>query len=290
MKRTVCAQYAATQEVCPVTRSTAIIYNTVDRVLRGDMFHTVTMSTVLDDLATYDPDWPVVGVGTTNWLKRHGEVIVEGRAGDVRFLWSDPASEPEAQVLDLRRERPDEDLLTPQYGVNDREPNFAFLALAVCDPAAAVTFELGPTDALHQALRDRFAADNLGVAGVQVRGHFARVRFTAAYHLPLSGLDLSKGHVGDEYFRTGETIDADWVMPGLYAANPSLHPLFSVPNVPVHLHGYSLMEGRGGHINSAAADLVQVTVWPVDDLTMKLFNVARAMNPVRPEALVADEG
>jgi hypothetical protein len=271
-----------------VTRSTAIIYNTVDRVLRGDMFHTVTRSTVLADLAAYDPAWPVLGVGTTNWLKRHGEVIVEGRAGATRFLWSDPATDPEALVRDLQRDKPAEGLVTPQYGVDDHEPNFAFLALAVCDPAMAFTLPLTDTVTVHTALREQFAAQNLGVAGVQVRGRFRGVRFTAAYHLPLSGLDLSKGHVGDDYFRAGELADAEWVMSGLYAANPSLHPLFSVPNVPLHLHGYALEDGRGGHINSADADAVTVTVWPVDDLTMKLFNVAQAMNPVRPEALRND--
>ncbi|MFN8379639.1 MAG: hypothetical protein U0452_13315 [Anaerolineae bacterium] len=271
-----------------MTRSTSIIYNTVDRVLRGDMFHTVTRSTVIADMAAYPPDWPVVGVGTTNWLKRHGEVIVEGTAGELRFLWSDPNSEPEALVLDLRREKPEDGLVTPQFGVDDNEPNFAFLALAICNPASAFTLDLGPVENAHLALRAQLEAQNLGVAGVQLGGSFDRVRFTAAYHLPLTGIDLSKGHVGDDYFRTGETVDSEWVMSGLYAANPSLHPLFSVPNVPLHLHGYSLGERRGGHINSAAAGHVVATIWPVDDLTMKLFNVARAMNPVRPEAQEAN--
>lgn len=266
-------------------RSIAIVYNTVDRVLRGDMFHTVTMSTIMADLAAFDPTWPIVGIGTTNWLRRHGEVIVERMDGDLRFLWSDPNSTPEARILDLEREIPADALVTPQYGVDDREPNFAFLTLAVGNPADAFTLKIDSGENLHQALREQLAAHNIGVAGLQLRGRFDRVRFTAAYHLPLTGLDLSKGHVGEDHFRTGEAEQEEWVMNGLYAANPSLHPLISVPGVPVHLHGYMPGPMRGGHINSASASGITVTVWPVDDLTMKLFNIARAMNPVRPEAL-----
>ena len=66
-------------------RSTLLIYNTVDRLLRGDLFHTVTTADVIDDLAAFPPDLPLVGIGTTNWLKRNGEVIADGTTGSPQF-------------------------------------------------------------------------------------------------------------------------------------------------------------------------------------------------------------
>ena len=36
------------------TRSTLLVYNTVDRLLRGDLFHTVTAQDVLHDLGRFD--------------------------------------------------------------------------------------------------------------------------------------------------------------------------------------------------------------------------------------------
>lgn len=65
----------------PARRSTLLVYNTADRLLRGDLFHTVTTEDVLRDLAAFPPAWPIVGVGTTNWLQRNGEVIPRCRRG-----------------------------------------------------------------------------------------------------------------------------------------------------------------------------------------------------------------
>ncbi len=265
-------------------RSTLLVYNTVDRLLRGDLFHTVTAYDVLHDLSRYDADWPVVGIGTTNWLRRNGEVIADGSAGLPRFFWADPDSQPVGQVIDVCTQQPSDTgvvLITPRVDSNDEQANFPFLAVAVCNPANALTWDLDGVENVHQFLIERLTAENIGVAGVQVRGQFSEVKTTDAFNVPITGLDLSKGYVGDDHFRFASYGESDWVLNGIFAANPSLQPFISVTGVPLHLHGFRPADDDGGHIVSAAAQTATATAWPLDDFMMQIHNVGRAMNPVK---------
>jgi hypothetical protein len=263
-------------------RPTLLIYNTVDRLLRGDLFHTVTVHNVLHDLADFPADWPVVGVGTTNWLRRNGEVMPDGTAGETRFWWTDPDEVAGGTVIDLKVERPADSirLKTPVVGDNDRVASFPFLAAAVCNPAAALHYRLDEVDNVHEWLKAEFARINLGVAGIQLRGRFGAVKTTYAYNIPLGGLDLSAGYKGEHVFRFADYESGEWVINGVYAANPSMHPFISVAGVPLHLHGYQPALMRGGHIVNAETVTVNATVWPMDDLVMQIHNVSKAMQPV----------
>lgn len=265
-------------------RSRLLVYNTVDRLLRGDLFHTVTVEDVLKDLQRYDASWPVVGIGTTNWLRRNGEVIADGQAGAPRFFWADPEGEPTGQILDVCTQTPSDSgavLVTPRVDSNDEVANFPFLAVAICNPATALSWDVADVESVHQAVIERMTAENVGVAGVQVRGQFGQVKTTDAYNVPITGLDLTKGYVGDDYFRFASYDESTWTMNGIFAANPSLQPFISVTGVPLHLHGYRPNEADGGHIVSAVARSATVTVWPLDDFTMQIHNVSRAMSPVK---------
>lgn len=175
-----------------MSRSSLLVYNTVDRLLRGDLFHTVTTADVIDDLAVYPDDAPVVGIGTTSWLRRNGEVIAGGTARSPQFLWADPESSPVGQVIDVCWQRPTESgtrLVTPRIDDNDEQANFPFLALAVCDPAQSIQMEIADVADAHSWLIDELGKRNVGVAGVQFRGQFGAVKTTDAYNVPLGGLD-----------------------------------------------------------------------------------------------------
>jgi hypothetical protein len=269
----------------PASRSCLMVYNTVDRLLRGDLFHTVTVADVLDHLAAFPDDFPVVGIGTTSWLRRNGEVIADGTARSPHFLWADPESDPVGQVIDVCWQRPSTSgtpLVTPRIDDNDQQANFPFLAVAVCDPEKALRWDtVSSAPSLHDWLKNELKERNVGVAGVQVRGQLGSVDTTDAYNVPLGGLDLSKGYVGDQVFRFGHYQNDEWTINGVYAANPSLQPFISVANVPLHLHGYRAKALDGGHIVKAAVIAVSVTVYPLDDLILRINDVAQAMMPVR---------
>ena len=269
-----------------MSRPSLLVYNTVDRLLRGDLFHTVTIADVIDDLAAFPDESPVVGIGTTSWLRRNGEVIAGGTARSPQFLWADPESSPVGQVIDVCWQRPSASgtpLVTPRIDDNDEQANFPFLALAVCDPAKSMQFELADAADAHTWLIDELGKRNVGVAGVQFRGQFGAVKTSDAYNVPLGGLDLSHGYAGDQYFRFAEYHNDEWVLNGVYAANPSLQPFISVASHPLHLHGYRTVARDGGHIASATVGAAQVTVWLLDDLILRIHDVAHALMPVQKD-------
>ncbi len=268
----------------PANRSALLVYNTADRLLRGDLFHTVTTADVIDDLAPYPLDVPLVGIGTTSWLRRNGEVIADGTTRSPKFLWADPESSPVGQLIDVCWQRPSTTgtaLVTPRVDDNDEQANFPFLALAVCDPATAIRWETADTADAHEWLIGQLNRHNVGVAGVQFRGQFGQVDTTDAYNIPLGGLDLSRGYTGDQFFRFSHYDSDEWIINGVFAANPSLQPFISVATHPLHLHGYRAQARDGGHVVRAEIRAARVTVWPLDDLVLRIHDVSRAMQPVK---------
>jgi hypothetical protein len=268
-----------------MNRSCLLIYNTVDRLLRGDLFHTVTVADVIDDLAEYPLDSPLVGIGTTSWLKRNGEVIADGTTRSPKFLWADPESSPVGQVIDVCWQRPSANgtvLVTPRLDDDDQQANFPFLALAVCNPENFLQWGITEPSDAHEWLVSELKRLNVGVAGVQLRGKFGQVDTTDAFNVPLGGLDLSGGYTGDQFFHFNHYQDDEWIINGIFAANPSLQPFVSVANHPLHLHGYRSHQFDGGHIVHAEMIAASVTVWPLDDLILRIHDVSHAMLPSKP--------
>jgi hypothetical protein len=231
------------------SEATLLVYSSVERLLAGDLLHTTTVDEVQIHLADYPPDWPVVGVGTTDWIGRNGEMMPDGTAGDPHFWWADPGSPSQAEVIDLTSYEP--------------PAQFPFLGLAIGDPATAITLTLENVEDVHAWLEGKLDAGGVDLAGVQLRGQFGPVKTTVAYNIPLTGLDLSGGYVGEDYFRFGEYITATWTMNGLYATDPAVEPVISTPGHPLHLHGYQPETMLGGHVGSASAIRVTATIWPL---------------------------
>jgi hypothetical protein len=235
--------------------ATLLVYNSCARLLAGDLVHTVDAEEVQADLARFPPDWPVVGVGTTNWGGRNGELMPDGTAGRLHFWWADPASPSHAALHDDADPR--------EIAALGHPPHFPFLALAIGDPMRAVTWSVPPTDDLPSWLAARLEEAAIELAGLQVRGRLGVVKTSDAYNLPSSGLDLCGGHTGTDYFRFADYPRAIWTMNGLYAADPALRLLVSVATAPLHLHGYQPDRHVGGHVGGAAAEAAEVTVWPL---------------------------
>jgi hypothetical protein len=267
-------------------RSTLVVYNTADRLLRGDFFHTVSVRHIGRDLASYPSGWLTLGVGTTNWMGRNGEVIIDGTVSQTRYLWADPDSNPAGEILDIASHRPRQTgktpLVTPEVGVDDAEPHFPFVAVAVCDPGYGESLTGENIKDVHEWLIEKLTADNWGLMGVRMTGEFGHVHTTDAYNIPMGGLDLSEGYAGEDHFRMEKYDEGQWVMSGLYAANVSLRPFVSVPSLPLHLHGFEQNIQQGGHIVKAQAKNVNVEIYPLDDLKLFIHNLAKASNPVKP--------
>jgi hypothetical protein len=238
-----------------------LLYNTVESLLAGDLLNTVTLGEVNRDLAAFPAGWPVVGVGTTNWFGRNGELLPDGTATALRYWWADPDPPTHAAIRDLADWRTD-----PALG---SEPYLPFIGLAVGDPAGAVTLRVENVDDVHAWLAERLAAEGIALAGVRLDGAFGPVQTTVAHNIPLTGLDLSGGYVGDDFFRFGDYAPADWRMVGLYAAAPALQPAIAAPDQPIHLHGYQPATLLGGHIGRAPVRQATATVWPLREVVAR---------------------
>ena len=257
-----------------VDEPTLLLYSTVERMLSGDMANAVDPQTVEADLEAFPLTWVVVGLGTTNQPMRNGELMPDGTAADVDFWWADPSSTTEADIIDIA---PDEaeaaaapEAATPAAEPVDPDPEFPFLGLAIADPETAIVVTAEDVENVHTWLRAALEAEGITLAGIALEGEFGAVNTTVAYNIPLTGLDLSAGYVGDDYFRFGEYAPATWRMNGLYAAEPELQPVISTAGNPVHLHGYQPDTMLGGHIASAAATDVTVTIYPLEVIQQEL--------------------
>ncbi len=265
-------------------RSLILAYNTVERLLKGDYFHFSSVEDVLGDLESFDRDWPILGIGTTNWYRRNGEAIVAGTAGEPRLLWADPNSEPVGRILDLLAENPDhlEELKSPFVGEDESKPQFPFIALAICNPESKSTTTIPAGAKVHDWAIERFATENIGLAAIQVHGTLLNVKSTAAYHLPLGGVDLKQGYAEDSIFKFIEVDSGTWNLQGLFAVNPTIQEVLSVPGIPLHLHGYEIENRIGGHINQAiATETTEITIFPIQDINIRIRNLDQATLPVK---------
>ena len=257
-------------------QSTLIVYNTVSRLLDGDLQHTVSIKDIWKDLYLFPSHWLVVGIGTTNWLKRNGEMMPDGTTQNLHFWWADPKTAPQSHVIDLANP-------TQAFGDNIKDmegtitvktdAKFPFLALAVCNPAKVQRYTIENVDNLHHWLKQKLEGDNIKVAGIQVRGTCNYVKSTDAHYIPEDGLDLSAGYVGDKYFFTSEHDEGEWVMNGIYSNDETIVPFISVPSAPVHLHGYEQSHVVGGHVVEAKVQTATVSIYPLPDVMLKIHNV-----------------
>jgi hypothetical protein len=261
-------------------RSTLIALNTVDRLLRGDFFHTVSLEEVLAELRAFPPEWPVSGLGTTNWYRRNGEIQIEGRAGSASFLWADPGAGSPGRILDLLTDRPEhaDELTTPSMTDDEREPRMPFVAIGVGDPERAQKMELDPGGDVHAVIQRACEEANIGLAALKLEGELRTADYEEASHIPLGGVPTFDA-LGKEH---GHAEGERWRVSGLFAANPTVQNIISVLGRPVHLHGRSVDSNVGGHIASATGGAtLTADLWPLQDLVMRIQDLDTAWVPVR---------
>ncbi len=267
-----------------MARPTLYSYNTVERLLRGDFFHTTNWNSVTETLDPYPGDWPLIGIGTTNWYRRNGETIIRGTVGSPQVIWSDPEGHHPMHTLDLLTTVPDDAgpaLVSPSLEEDDQQAAFPFLALGVCDPASAIHWKSGPCSHLHEWISTRLAEENIGLAAVSVRAHCTHVKYASAFYLPLEGLELKDGYNAADNLKLAESEADTWQVGGIYAANPTLQHIISVEGLPLHLHGQEEGSGNGGHVIQLQVESAEIQLWPLKDLKMEIRNLDKTWVPIR---------
>ena len=113
---------------------------------------------------------------------------------------------------------------------------------------------------------------------MRIEGELASADYEEASHIPLGGA-ASFDALGKEH---GRAEGERWRVSGLFAANPTVQNIVSVPGRPVHLHGRSVDTNVGGHIASATGGVTLTgELWPLQDLVMRIRDLDTAWLPVR---------
>ena len=266
-------------------RSCLLLYNTVERLLRGDLFHCVDIEQLNEDLCNYPQAWNLVGLGTSNWYERNGELVIAGLSDDPAFFWGDPLSTPlPGKLVDLARSTPElmERLKTPVEGQDPKTPYFPFAAIGLCPPDDRRIWEIPADTPIHGWIEERVTEENIGLAAVHADAVFDGVEYTTMCNIPLGGLQLAEGYSGDDTFNFGAMDDKRWDLRGILAINPTIQNMVSLTDHPMHLHGFSTEAEVGGHVNVAITrEVTRLSVWPLKDLVLKINGLDMAWQPVR---------
>ena len=231
--------------------TTLLVFNTAERLLRGDFFHCTTTAEIKLQLREFPPGWPVLGLGTTNRIGRHGEVLVDGTADMPRFRWVDPLRQREPVELPVSR-----DVHLP----------FAALAVRSLD-APQVAWHFDSESSLLDAVTSQCQAHNYGLAALEVTGWLGPAEHQVMCEIPFGGVQGSAEARVERTTTTGEQLHAV----GFYCANETIRTMVGAGSA-VHLHGH-LGNGGGGHLNFAAARAVDVAVWPIPEMVLRIRNL-----------------
>jgi len=268
-------------------RCTLVLFNTVERLLRGDFFHVSEMEDVTAALGGFPQHWPVVGLGTSNWYKRNGELVVGGDCETPAFYWGDPTTKPPGRKVDLAAELPEgfgaDDLVTPEVGKDDTFPRFPFVCAAACRPEDEVALELPQGRNIEEWLNEEMAERNIGLCAIQGEMRLSEADYTTCCHIPIGGFAELEGDIYSA-FKEGTVLEKMWDLRGLYALNPTVQKMISVEGHPLHLHGHTDESQIAGHLTKALPEATgRIRMWPIQDLKLTIRDLNAAWLPVAEE-------
>ena len=222
------------------------LFNTHQDYLKGDLWEFITQDEIAKYLFIYPGNYLVIGIGTTDRDYRTGEVIVGGKVDDILFRWANPEYPNRIELLDASQ--------------------FPWIDIVACDPNRSMVFTLKDVADLHKYLSDNMVQEGIHVAALHLSGSFDAVQYAISHNLPKRGLDLSRGHSREEYYRTYQVASrSDWEMSGLYVVDEIAKIMGSVGGQPILLAGYEILSKRGGLVSMARVHNARLVVYPIKD-------------------------
>lgn len=256
---------------------TLVVWSSIERLYAGHVEPSWPLADALASLETFPADWVVLGTGTTNRTNANGELMVDGTVAEPHFFWADGDIENIAALFELTSHDESDDAEAAPVMVDEAAHEFPVLFVGVAPADSAITFEGEDVEDVHVWLTGQLEEAGIALAGVQVTGEFAVVKTSISLDLPTTGFVVEDGRISEDIFHY---IDYDtpgaWVMDGVYAAEEDAELIISVPDRPLHLHGYDLEAAIGGHIQSASATHVTATVYPLETIVQEMEGIEAA--------------
>jgi len=231
-----CQELAKTDGIVPLTDEEHIsIFNRVDELLMGDLNDTV----LLKELEGQYSRGEIIGLGTT--LREH--------SGEIFFFsgncyWADPTNNGQVTKLDWIEER------------------LPFCAIAKVDTENCLV-SAGVTGDIHQWIERRMEELGVPLAAVEVEGEFTDIHLSIADRLPENPGEKLKSML------INVNEEREWKFVGFYARDEENQKLLSIPGHPVHLHGKTLDNNCGGHLQKANSIASEVAIYPIDQYILK---------------------
>lgn len=220
-------------------------FNTLADLLKGDLWQWVSQQDVMRHLYIYPERFLVMGMGTTTWPERMGEVLVTGTVGNTVFQWANPEYPYRVQNI--------------QDGV------FPWLQVAVLDPRSALDWTLERAQDLHAALMERFRQEGIDRCAISVEALTTHVEYTLTYRIPKTGLDLTVPGGKEAYLRAfQEDVKAKWLFRGIYVDEALASKCGLPPGQPLLLVGQNRETQNGGLIRLARVHSARIHYFPIE--------------------------
>jgi hypothetical protein len=222
-----------------------LFFNTLADLLRGDLWQWISQQDLLSRLYIYPERFLVIGLGTTNWPERMGEVLVTGSVAETTFQWANPEYPYRVQSI--------------------KEGVFPWIQLGVVDPKSGLEWSLEKTQDLHGTLIEKLRQHGIDRCALSIEATTSLVEYTITYRIPKTGLDLSVPAGKAEYLRSfKQEGKANWVFHGIYVDESLASACGVPPGQPLLLAGYNKESLNGGLLRLARVQSARVRYFPIE--------------------------
>ena len=221
-----------------------LIFNTLADLLKGDLWEFVPQNDVGRHLYVHPENHQVIGIGTTNWAERMGEVMVHGTVGKTVFLWANPE-----YPYQIRRMH---------------DGTFPWIQIAIVDPGKGLKWNMERTPDLHGAIIEQMRREGIRMCALSVEAVTQRVEYSLTFRIPKTGLDLSVPGGSEAYLRAFQDESRSrWVMYGIYVDEELAHTCGMVSGQPLLMAGYNRDTSNGGLVRLAKVQSAEVQYYPL---------------------------
>jgi len=211
------------------------MFNRVDELLLGDLDDTISLKDLQGQYSGRD----IVGLGTT--LREHnGEILFMSGS----CYWADPTKNGQVTKLGWSADE------------------LPFCAITRVDSEDCFVFAEVTGD-IHQWIEAKAEELRIPLAAVKMEGRFSDVHLSIADRLPTNSSEKL------ESILITVNEEREWEFVGFYALGEENQKLLSVPGHPVHLHGKTLDNSYGGHLQKANSIASEVAICPISEYVLR---------------------
>jgi hypothetical protein len=225
--------------------SRLLVFNPLPDLLKGDIWEYITQDDLGRHLYVYPEKYQAIGVGTTNWPYRMGEVLIRGKVGSPIVSWSNPEY--------------------PYRMKRVHEGVFPWMQVALFDPKKSLQWSIKKSQDLHGEIIARMEEEGINMCALSVGAVTTQVDYSVTFWIPKTGLDLSGPQGEKAHLRAfqDKTL-ARWALFGIYVKREMAKNCGMASGQPLLLAGYNRDTRIGGLVRFAKARNANIQYHPIE--------------------------